>query len=777
MVVNDRIQPSIDSENPHIHLLTLKNLETKDAGTYTCTIDQPAAKKCSASLTVKSITVSLSEPLKDISLTENENLVLKFSLSHELKQAPVIWKSNNKPIEADNDRIQIDQDGKSHFLIIKQIQLNEQGTYSAEIPTHKVQTSSQVKVNPEPIKILKELHIVPNDKEPENLVLEIQLSKPLSKEITILKDGIKPTRKIPIENCNDGTYRFTLENVTPDDSGLYEIPLGPDLKSSLQVNIEPKQKEDLDLLVPLKDKIEINENEPIHLEAKLNRKPDSPNDIVWLRNGKPIPSSIKTSINEDLTITLDIPQGNIETDTGKYTVKLSNGKQSSTQVDILRKVTKKDKNEIIQPLHIVLEENQTEVKLNEKLTLRCKTSLPVKDVQWYKGARKVSTRRTNISSTENSTQHDLILPKLEVDDLGQYRVELDSDLESSIDLNIPQEISPIRCQGEPIEGQTITLTCDTTLPPKQIKWSPIVDRKRYDQQDLSLKIKNLDVEQDSKVFTIEVDGLKQSYELIIKPLPIKFQGIIELNPKLPKEDDNVTCTVTLNKPLKDQVLDWYLNDQLIVPNERFILSNDGLRSTLTIKKVRLEDAGLLECRIPFSDDKLSTELKVKEKPLTILKPLTADKDKLMEGDDVTLSCQFSRKPKTIEVYKDGKPISVDQELNDADATFKINLPKTKPNDKGKYTVIGDGVETSYTLRLTPNPIKFVKQLKWDKESPYEGDTVQATFTLNRIPDKPIQWFKGKLSKIYFTLVLHNIYLSFISLQNAFITGSINARQH
>ncbi|CAF1031742.1 unnamed protein product [Rotaria sordida] len=745
LTMNDRIQSSIDSENPHIHLLTLKTLEIKDAATYTCVIDQPVSKKCSAPLTVKSITVKLTEPLKDVSLTENDDLVLKFVVSHELKQIPVIWKLDNKPIKADNDRIQIEQDGKSHFLTIKQIQLNEQGSYTVEIPTHKIQTSCQVKVKPEEIRILKDLHIVPDDEQPDNLILEIQLNKPLPTDIVLLKNSLKPTRKIPVENFNNGTYRFLLENVTPNDSGLYEIPLGPDLKSSLQVNIEPKEKIDLDFSIPLKDKIEIDENEPIHLEAKLNRQPDSPNDIVWLRNGKPIPSTIPTSINKDFSITLDIPKANIENDTGKYTIKLPNGKQCSTQVNILRKPTQKDKNEIVQPLHIILDENQTELKLNEKVTLRCKTSLPVKNVEWYKGERKVSTRRANISSTENATQHDLVLSKLETDDLGQYRIVLDSDLESSIDLNILQELSPIRCQGEPIEGQTITLICETTLPPKQIQWSPIVDKKRYDQQELSLKIKNLNIEQDSKVFTITVDGQKQSYELIVKPLPVKFQGIIELNPKQPKEDDTVTCTVTLNKPLKDQVLDWYLNGELIIPNDRFTISTDGLRSILTIKKIRPQDSGLLECHIPFSDEKLSTELKVKEKPLTILKPLTSDKDKPMEGDDVTLSCQFSRKPKTIEVYKDGKPIDVEQELNDIDATFKIKLPKTKPNDKGKYTVIGDGVETSYTLRLTPNPIKFVKPLKWDKESPHEGETVQATFTLNRLPDKPIQWLKGKVT--------------------------------
>ncbi|CAF0817324.1 unnamed protein product [Adineta steineri] len=745
---NDRIQPSVDTDNAHIHLLTLKTIDLKDAGTYTCAIDQPQGKKCTAPLTVKSITVKLIEPLKDSTFTENESLVLKFTVSHDLKQIPVIWKFNNKVIEADNERTQIEQDGKAYFLTIKQIQLNEHGSYSAEIPIHKITTTSQVKIKPEDIQIVKELHIVPDDKHPDNILLEIQLNKPLSTDLILLKNGKKPTKTIPCENFNNGIYQFTLENVKPEDSGLYEVVIRPNLKSSVQVDIKPKEdkQEDLDFLVPLKDKIEINENEPIHLEAKLNRKPDSPSDIVWLRNGKPIPSSVKTSIDADFTVTLDIPEGNIENDSGKYTLKLPNNKQCSTQVNILKKITQKDKNEIIQPLHIILDDNQDKLKLNEKVTLRCKTSLPVKEVEWYKGSRKISTRRATVLSTENSTQHDLIITKLEADDLGQYRIVLDTNLESSVDLDIPQELSPIYIQGKPIEGETITLICETTLPPKQIQWSPIVDRKRYDQQDLVLKIKNLNPEQDAKVFTIVVDGQKQSYELIIEPLPYKFQGAtIEINPKLPKEDDNVTCTVTLNKPLKDQSVEWYLNDQLIAPNDRFVLSTDGPRAILTIKKVRPEDAGQLECRIPATNEKLTAELKVKEKPLTILKPLNSDKDKPIEGDDVTLSCQFSRKPKQIEVYKDGKIVELDQQLNDIDATFTIRLPKTKPTDKGKYTVTGDGVETSYTLRLAPNPIKFLKQLKWDKESPYENETVQATFTLSRLPDKPMQWYKGKIA--------------------------------
>ena len=471
---NDRVKPSIDTDNPQIHLLTIQDLNSKDAGTYTCAIDQPSGKKSSASLTVQSITVKLVEPIQDTTVNENENLVLKFTLSHELKQIPVQWKVNNQLIVPDHDRIQIEQDGKSFFLTINQVKPNEQGSYSAEIPAHKIQTTAQIKVKPEDIRILKDLHIVPDDQQSNNIILEIQLSKPLPNDIVLLKDGVKPKRKIPVENLKNGTYRFTLENVTPDDSGLYEIPIGPNLSSSCQVTIQPKQKE--------------------------------------------------------------------------------------------------------QPT-----------------------------------------------------------------------------------------------------------------------------------------------------------------------IPYKFQGTIELNPKLPKEDDNVRCTVTLNQPVDDQTVEWYLNGQLIVPNDRFTISADGPRSILTIKNIRPDDAGQLECRIPSSNEKLTTDLKVKEKPLTLLKPLTADKDKPVEGDDVILSCQFSRKPKKIEVYKDGKLVELDQNLNDIDATFTIKLPKTKLDDKGKYTVKGDDVETSYTLRLTPNPVKFTKQLKWDKDSPYEGETVQATLTLNRIPDRPIQWFKGRVA--------------------------------
>ena len=56
--------------------------------------------------------------------------------------------------------------------------------------------------------------------------------------------------------------------------------------------------------------------------------------------------------------------------------------------------------------------------------------------------------------------------------------------------------------------------------------------------------------------TERIENAELTFHLKPKKLPtlkpLKFEGIIELNPKSPKEDDNVTCTVTLNKPLKDQ---------------------------------------------------------------------------------------------------------------------------------------------------------------------------------------------------------------------------------
>ncbi|CAF4832871.1 unnamed protein product, partial [Rotaria sp. Silwood1] len=97
-----------------------------------------------------------------------------------------IWKINNKQIQLDHDWIQTEQDEKAYFLTIKNIHLNEYGSYSAEIPKHNIQTTSQVKVKPENIKILKHVHIVPDEQQSDNLILEIQLNKPLSTDIILL---------------------------------------------------------------------------------------------------------------------------------------------------------------------------------------------------------------------------------------------------------------------------------------------------------------------------------------------------------------------------------------------------------------------------------------------------------------------------------------------------------------------------------------------------------------------------------------------------------------
>ncbi|CAF1379032.1 unnamed protein product, partial [Didymodactylos carnosus] len=826
-LVPGRFEAVTDTDNDRNHLLTIRNVDTKDEGTYTCVIDNTTpSKKCSASLNVKGVTLKLVEPLKDVTINESGDLVLKFTVSHDIKQLAT-WKSDGQPVKTD-ERVQIEQDGKMHFLTIKNIKLTEKGKYTAQLMN--IETSCKVTVKSIPYKVVKELYIVDNKQpnENESVTLEIELNKPLDTDVILLKDGIntlKSKTKTPVrvqaKHTGNGIYQFTIDNLQVNDSGLYEVPVTPNLKSSLTLQIRPKQEEiknaateiekskpveevqsipisdidkqktpleedqvtkdkslpktqDYDFTIPLKGTITLNDNEPLHLECTLNFPVEkltdtTPEAIVWLRNGTPLASDrVKTNAN-GVKLTLDIDNVKLNEDDGKYTLRLPNGKQCSVQVDIKAvKMKKLDvKNEISVPLHILLEKDKNQpwnenvvsngpTAVGENILLRCKTSKPVKLVEWYKGARKVTSRRAVPKSTENSTVHELLLSKIEAEDLGQYRVLLDNDLEDKVDVIIPQKLGSITIDGDAVENGTVTLTCDASLPPKKIRWlksqKSIDSDKRFEPREtdkrLTLKIKNLKLD-DSQLYTLEVDNITAEYQLTVKEQPLKFVGELEITPKLPKEDDTVTCTVQLNKSTSEPLL-WYLNGKPISidvdADARFSLKSDGPKHILTIKKIRPEDAGRIECRLSSNEnEKLSAELKVKEKTLQILKPLTSNIDKPLEGEDVELSCQFSKKPKQIEIYKDGKkllPRDLENKLNDNDFTFTIYLPKTKPTDKGKYTVNADGIDTSYTLRLTSDPIRFVEALKFDKEPAYEGDTVKATFTVNKVPSKPPQWLKG-----------------------------------
>ncbi|CAF1220457.1 unnamed protein product, partial [Didymodactylos carnosus] len=443
-MVPGRFEATTDTDDDRNHLLTIHNTDMKDEGMYTCVIDNTTpSKKCSASLTVKSVTLELAEPLKDITINETDDLVLKFSVSHDVKQI-ANWKLDGRPIKPD-ERVQIEQDGKMHFLTIKNIQLNEKGKYTAQLAN--IETSCKVTVKNIPIKVVKDLYIVDDEQPIENqsVTLEIQLNKPLESEIILLKDGInvlKPKNKIPARvqatHIGNGTYQFKIDNLQPNDSGLYEVPVTPNLKSSLTLQVHPKQEEeqkpeskieeptpvkevepvtsepeveepsleeeqtkedvkpqetqDYDFTIPLKGIISLNDNEPLHLECTLNCPVEeltakTPEAIVWLRNGKPLTSDrVKTNANGN-NLTLDIDNVKMNEDDGKYTLRLPNGKQCSVQVEIKPLKTKKldTKSEISIPLHILLEKDRNEpwdenivsngpTNLGESIVLRCRTS-------------------------------------------------------------------------------------------------------------------------------------------------------------------------------------------------------------------------------------------------------------------------------------------------------------------------------------------------------------------------------------------------------------------
>lgn len=60
------------------------------------------------------------------------------------------------------------------------------------------------------------------------------------------------------------------------------------------------------------------------------------------------------------------------------------------------------------------------------------------------------------------------------------------------------------------------------------------------------------------------------------------------------EKDNVTLTCAVSKP--DATVDWLLDQEILTPDDKYKIEQDGVTHTLTIQDVTPKDAGTYTAR-------------------------------------------------------------------------------------------------------------------------------------------------------------------------------------
>lgn len=492
-----------------------------------------------------------------------------------------------------------------------------------EIPVEFVQKLSNVRV-----------------KEKETAVFSCELNKE-NASVKWFKSGLEILPSDPKYKFKTDGFKYYLNilDCQLDDKNDYSISLRG-RKSSADLEVDPVPA---DILKPLEN-VSVYEKQEIFLECSFNHPNSEP---VWLKDN----IDVKFSVGSDRFIkkcvenvyTLVIPEAKLE-DCGTYscTVKLA---KTSCSVKVSEK-----------PVEVVKMLEDQEVIEKQVATFSCTLSKPRLKVSWYKNDQKLSENK-RIQFVQEGKVYKLVINDAQLDDAAEYKIKFDDGAESKAQLVVKDAPASLKSKlndKEATEEDGLTyFEVELTKKAKrtdQIKWS-FNGRKvdsdvdaRYSIETSNkmckLVIKNVCLE-DEGTYSIDVNGVKTSAQLIVNELPVKFIKPLADLSAIEDETASFECELSKAKWKKtgnEVVVKWFKGQRELRETSKYSIRRDGIIHALTIKQLVIED--IAEYTAVVLVEKTSGKLTIKESSVSFSSKLK--NVEVNEKETATFECEVTK---------------------------------------------------------------------------------------------------------------------------------------
>ena len=314
--------------------LTLKNVNEKDAGTYSAqATNQNGTAKTETTLQVVPKAKApkfLDSKFTDTKLSEGDDLLLKMKI--EGVPTPDVSFFKDDQLLADDKNYEIVQDDENVVLKKSDVTIEDSGVYACEITndlgTQKCQTRIDVDCKPIAVEFTEKLRGEISLQQGEELVLRVQAKGFPQPELRWKKDGKPVASNVDTTVSEDGIVKsvVSIENALPKHAGKYMCIAKNDVGESKQtatvvINeiVHPPTFEH-----ELKDRTAF-EGDEIVLSTECSGS--MPQHQKWSRDGKAIHNTSSTRVirtdNMDHKFMLKIPKAK-RSDSGKYELEVSN---------------------------------------------------------------------------------------------------------------------------------------------------------------------------------------------------------------------------------------------------------------------------------------------------------------------------------------------------------------------------------------------------------------------------------------------------------------------
>ncbi|XP_055739563.1 obscurin isoform X6 [Salvelinus fontinalis] len=692
--------------------LTIKQLEEKDGGTYTCDV---GTATMTAKVTVKALPASFKQKLKNQQAKEGESVTLCSVLSKP--GAKVQWKKGTEHLKA-GDKYELKQKDAYCELQIKHLNVEDSGDYSCECGDQK--TTATINVNALPVTFKNKLESQEAE-EGGSVTLHCELSKPgvpveWRKGTQVLKSGEKYQMK-----QKESVSELLISKVVPEDSGDYSCVCG-DQKTTAGLKIKAQP-------VTFKHKLESQEAEEggnVTLHCELS-KPGVP--VEWrkgtqvLKSGEKYQMKQKESVSE-LLISKVVPE-----DSGDYSCVCGDQKTTAGLKIKAQLVTFKHKLE------------SQEAEEGGSVTLHCELSKPGVPVEWRKGTQVLKSGEKYQMKQKESVS-ELLISKVLPEDSGDYSCVC-GDQKTTASLKIkgaPVVFKKELESQEAVEGGSVSLTCEISADGK-VTWRRgsvlLTQGEKYSMEHTGstyiLIVHKLKVE-DAGEYTCDTGDKQSTATLIVKE-----------SVRITRELHDITVTTGQNAVFACELSqegvtngEWWLGDNLLQNNDLNQMTCQGRVHRLTLQMVTPDESG--DVAFVVGEEKTVACLLVEEKPKALILEKPHDTVAL-EGETVTLSCTVSDPTATVTWSRNDVAIKagLKYDLRKNGALLQLRIHNLEMEDSGTYCCDTGDAQCTVTLIVEGAPAFFQKELK--NQEAQEGDDITLHCELSKAGTH-VEWRKG-----------------------------------
>nr|XP_019936197.1 PREDICTED: obscurin-like [Paralichthys olivaceus] len=696
VVPNSRIQVI---NKGHKYEMTIRDAMLTDAGDVVFTIKDLS---CRTMLFVKEKPVHIFRDLLNVKAVPGEDAELSCEITKP--EVTIRWLKNGHLIRQ-SPKYEMSVEKNLARLVIRNTTIRDSGEYRCE--AEGIASRAKLEVRELQHTFARELKDT-RAEEKGKVTLECETRQP-AKRATWLKGMVelRSGRKYVIRQ-KDVVLSLTVSCLDKSDTDIYTCDVGT-MQSRAQLTVQGQKVLILDEL----EDVECLEGDTVTFRCRI-----CPSDYI----------GVKWYLDETLLYTNELNEiqmvpGGYNTLTFKQLARKDTGTISFSAGD------KRSYASLL-----VRERRPTIIKALEDceaiegggLVLSCVTSKQC-HILWYKdGCLMWSSSR--YSTSRSGCEARLTFREICNNDAGVYECSAGSVTTRAVVTvkAIPAEFTKTLKTVEANEGETVTLTCEYSLPGVQVLWRKGFESIRHGDKYA--------MKQRRTINSLTIKALKPEDSGEYTSIPISF--IQQLRNMQAEEGNNVTLRCELSKPVI--TFEWRKEDDLLKNGIKFQIRRRETTLELLIWKPVPEDSGVYSC--VCSDQMTSATVKITALPVTFKQKLR--NVLIEEGNTATFRCELSKPGHTVEWRKRGNDLIRNggkYHIRQRDMLIELRIFDVTPDDSDIYTCICGNVETTATLTVNGLPPSFKMPLV--NQEVTEGNSVVLHCELNK-PAPSVEWTRG-----------------------------------